>query len=146
MDVRLRPSLTRGRSTFTYYPNTVRIPEGAAPDLKNKSYTVTADVEIPEGGADGVLITQGGRFGGWGLLVLDGKPQFVHAFSNQPQHKYRVASNEALTPGAHTIKFDLRRGKKNQRPATSTDVAGGPPRHRRPHHAIKSSAMSVPAT
>ena len=108
MDVRLRPSLTRGRSTFTYYPNTVRVPEGAAPDLKNKSYTVTAEVEIPEGGADGVLITQGGRFGGWGMLVLDGKPQFVHAFSNQPQHKYRVASNEKLAPGTHTIKFDFK--------------------------------------
>jgi arylsulfatase len=108
MDVRLRPSLTRGRSTFTYYPNTVRIPEGAAPDLKNKSYTVTAEVEIPADGADGVLITQGGRFGGWGMLVLDGKPQFVHAFSNQPQHKYRVASNEKLAPGKHAIKFDFK--------------------------------------
>jgi arylsulfatase len=108
MDVRLRPSLTRGRSTFTYYPNTVRVPEGAAPDLKNKSYTVTAEVEIPADGADGVLITQGGRFGGWGMLVLDGKPQFVHAFSNQPQHKYRVASNEKLAPGKHAIKFDFK--------------------------------------
>ncbi len=108
MDVRLRPSLTRGRNTFTYHPNTVRVPEGAAPDLKNKSYTVTAEVEIPAGGADGVLITQGGRFGGWGMLVLDGKPQFVHAFSNQPQHKYRVASNESLAPGKHTIKFDFK--------------------------------------
>jgi arylsulfatase A-like enzyme len=108
MDVRLRPSLTRGRSTFTYYPNTVRVPEGAAPDLKNKSYTVTAEVEIPADGADGVLITQGGRFGGWGMILLDGKPQFVHAFSNQPQHKYRVASNEKLTPGKHAIKFDFK--------------------------------------
>jgi arylsulfatase A-like enzyme len=108
MDVRLRPSLTRGRSTFTYYPGTVRVPEGAAPDLKNKSYSVTAEVEIPSGGAEGVLITQGGRFGGWGMLVLDAKPQFVHAFSNQPQHKYRVASNEALAPGKHTIKFDFK--------------------------------------
>jgi arylsulfatase len=107
-DVRLRPSLTRGRSTFTYYPGTIRVPEGAAPDLKNKDYTVTADVEIPADGADGVLITQGGRFGGWGLLVLDGKPQFVHAFSNQPQHKYRVTSNEKLAPGTHTIKFNFK--------------------------------------
>jgi arylsulfatase len=107
-DVSIRPSLTRGRSTFTYYPGTIRVPEGAAPDLKNKSYTVTAEVEIPTAGADGVLITQGGRFGGWGMLVLDGKPQFVHAFSNQPQHKYRVASNERLTPGKHTIKLDFK--------------------------------------
>jgi arylsulfatase len=108
MDVRLRPSLTRGRSTFTYYPGTIRIPEGAAPDMKNKDFIVTADVEIPAGGADGVLITQGGRFGGWGLLLRDGKPEFDYAFSNQPQHKYRVTSNEKLSPGKHTIKFDFK--------------------------------------
>ncbi len=107
-DVRLRPSLTRGRNTFTYYPGTIRVPEGAAPDTKNKSYSVSADVDIPAGGASGVLATQGGRFGGWGLLVLDGKPVFVHAFSNQPQHKYRIASNERLTTGSHTVKFDLK--------------------------------------
>ena len=105
-DVRLRPSLTLGRSTFTYYPGTIRVPEGAAPDTKNKDYTVTAEVEIPAGGAEGVLITQGGRFGGWGLLIIDGKPEFDYAFSNQPQHKYRVVSNEKLAPGKHTIKFE----------------------------------------
>ncbi len=106
-DVRLRPSLTRGRDTFTYYPGTIRIPEGAAPDTKNKSFTVTAEVEIPAGGANGVLITQGGRFGGWALLIIDGKPQYVHAFSQQPQHKYRVASTEKLAPGKHTIHVDM---------------------------------------
>jgi len=80
MDVRLRPSLTRGRSTFTYYPGTIRVPEGTAPDLKFKDFTVTAEVEIPDGGAEGVLVTQGGRFGGWGFgksgtgtLSVDGK-------------------------------------------------------------------------
>ena len=107
-DVSIRPSLTRGRNTFTYYPGTIRIPEGTAPDIKNKSFTITAEVEIPEGGAEGVLVTQGGRFGGWGLLLMDGKPEFDYAFSNQPQHKYRVASNEKLAPGKHTIKFDFK--------------------------------------
>jgi arylsulfatase len=93
---------------FTYYPGTFRIPEGTAPDLKNKSYTVTAEVEIPQGGANGVLATQGGRFGGWGLLVIDSKPLFVHALSNQPQHKYKVASDQKLSPGKHTIEFDFK--------------------------------------
>jgi arylsulfatase len=106
-DVRIRPSLTRGRDTFTYYPGTFRVPEGSAPDLKNRSYAVSAEVEIPPGGAEGVLVTQGGRFGGWGLLVIDGKPEFVHAYSNQKQHKYRVASAERLPPGKHTIVFDF---------------------------------------
>jgi arylsulfatase len=107
-DVSIRPSLTRGRSTFTYYPGTIRVPEGAAPDVKNKDFTITAEVEIPEGGAEGVLVTQGGRFGGWGLLLLDGKPEFDYAFSNQHQHKYRVAANEKLAAGRHTLKFDLK--------------------------------------
>ncbi len=107
-DVRIRPSLTRGRSTFTYYPGTIRVPEGTAPDTKNKDFTITAEVELPDGGADGVLVTMGGRFGGWGLLIVDGKPRFDYAFSNQPQHKYRVASNEKLTPGKHTLKLDFK--------------------------------------
>jgi len=108
LDPATRPSLTRGRSVFTYYPGMVRIPEATAPNVRNKSYSVTADVEIPEGGASGVLVTQGGRFGGWGLLLLDGKPMFVHAFSNQEQHKYRVVSNQKLSPGKHTVRFDFK--------------------------------------
>ncbi len=118
LDPAIRPSLTRGRTVFTYYPGMIRIPEATAPDMKNKSYSVTAEVEIPTGGdatggdatggdATGVLVTQGGRFGGWGLLVLDGKPMFVHAFSNQEQHKYRIASPQKLSPGKHTVRFDF---------------------------------------
>ncbi|HJY82935.1 MAG TPA: arylsulfatase [Candidatus Binatia bacterium] len=108
IDPAIRPSLTRGRTVFTYYPGMIRIPEATAPDIKNKSYSVTAEVEVPDGGASGVLATQGGRFGGWGLLVLDGKPMFVHAFSNQEQHKYRVAANQKLSPGKHTLRFDFK--------------------------------------
>jgi arylsulfatase len=107
-DVRIRPSLTRGRNTFTYFPGTIRVPEGAAPDIKNKDFTVTAEVVIPEGGAEGVLVTQGGRFAGWGMLLMDGKPEFDYAFSQQLQHKYRIRSNDKLAPGKHTIKFDFK--------------------------------------
>jgi arylsulfatase len=105
-DVRLRPSLTRGRNTFTYFPGTIRVPEGAAPDTKNKDYTIMAEVEIPDGGADGVLVTQGGRFGGWAMLIVDGKPEFDYSFSNQPQDKYRIVSMDKLASGKHTIKLD----------------------------------------
>jgi arylsulfatase A-like enzyme len=108
LDPATRPSLTRGRTEFIYYPNMIRIPEGSAPDVKNKSFTMTAEVVIPEGGASGVLGTMGGRFGGWGLIVLDGKPAFAYAYSNQARHKYRVASSEALTAGKHTIVFDFK--------------------------------------
>src|SRR5262249_53055013 len=54
------------------------------------------------GGASGVLATQGGRFGGWGLLLLDGKPLFVHAFSNQEHHKYRIAARPNHSAPANT--------------------------------------------
>jgi arylsulfatase len=107
VDPAIRPSLTSGRATFTYYAGMIRIPEGSTPDLKNKSYVISADVEIPRGGANGVLATQGGRFGGWGLLVLDGKPMFVHALSNQKQHRYRISSPQTLAPGKHTIRFEF---------------------------------------
>jgi arylsulfatase len=106
-DPAIRPSLTRGRSKFTYYPGMIRIPEGTAPDVKNKSFKVTADVEIPDGGASGVLGTLGGRFGGWALLLLDGKPTFAYSFSNQPKHQYRAASPDKLAPGKHTITADF---------------------------------------
>jgi arylsulfatase A-like enzyme len=107
-DVRIRPSLTRGRDKFTYFPGTIRIPEGTAPDTKNKDYSITAEVETTASVADGVLITQGGRFGGFALMIRDGKPEFAYAFSNQKQDKYRVASKEKLAPGKHTLKVDCK--------------------------------------
>jgi len=82
----------------------IRIPEGSAPDFKNKSWTIAAELTIPEGGADGVLATMGGRFGGWALLVLDQKPLFAYAFSNQPDHKFRVASDQPLAAGNHVVR------------------------------------------
>jgi len=82
----------------------IRIPEGSAPDFKNKSWTIAADVTVPQGGADGVLATIGGRYGGWALLMQDSKPQFAYAFSNQPEHKYRVTSDQPLAPGNHIIR------------------------------------------
>jgi arylsulfatase A-like enzyme len=111
----LRPGFNAGRTDFTYYPGMIRIPEANAPDIKNKSFHISADVETPEGGADGILVTQGGRFGGWGLLVLDGKPMFAYAFSNQDGDKYpnqnksktRIAGGESLLPGKHIISFDF---------------------------------------
>ncbi|MBL8661052.1 MAG: arylsulfatase [Rhodospirillales bacterium] len=107
-DPSIRPSLTRGRTEFNYYPGMIRIPEGSAPDFKNKSWTVAAEISIPTGGASGILATIGGRFGGWALLLQDSKPEFVYALSNQPQHKFRIASDQAIPPGNHVVrvKFD----------------------------------------
>ncbi len=105
-DVSLRPSLTRGRDEFTYFPGLVRIPEGAAPDLKNKSYQIKAEVVIPKGGAEGMLLTHGGRFAGYGLYLLKGKPVFHYNLAGVA--RYSVAGKEALKPGKHTILFDFK--------------------------------------
>jgi arylsulfatase len=105
-DVSNRPSLTAGREEFTYYAGLVRIPEGAAPDTKNKSWQIRAEVEIPKGGAEGMLLTHGGRFSGWGLYVLKGKPVFCYNLAGVA--RYYVTGKEKLKPGKHTIAFDFK--------------------------------------
>jgi arylsulfatase len=106
-DPAIRPSLTRGRTEFTYYPGMIRIPEGSAPDFKNKSWAIAAEVAIPDNGASGVLATIGGRFGGWGLLMQDSKPEFAYALSNQPDHKFRIASDQPIPAGNHVVRFNF---------------------------------------
>ena len=86
-DVTLRPKLTLRRDSLVDYPGAVRISKRTAPDSKNRSFSVIADVVIRKGSAAGVLATQGGNFGGSGLYVDAGKPAFAYAHSNQPQHK-----------------------------------------------------------
>src|SRR5215470_17313244 len=115
MDPQTRPNFLRGKTEFTYYQGMFRIPEANSPDVHNKSFRVTADVEIPDNGAEGVLATQGGRFGGWAMLVLDGKPMFAYAYTNQDGEKYpkqrkdktRFAGADKIAPGKHTIVFDF---------------------------------------
>jgi len=104
-DVSIRPSLTRGRSVFTYHAGQTRIPEGTAPDLKNKSFKIGADVEIPAGGANGVIATQGGRFNGWGLYLLDGKPVFHYNLVGV--QRFTFAGRDKLAPGKHFILVDF---------------------------------------
>jgi arylsulfatase len=105
-DVNIRPSLTRGRDEFTYYPGLVRIPEGAAPDTKNKSWQIKAEVVIPKGGAEGMLLTHGGRFSGWGFYLLKGKPVFNYNLAGVAH--YNSAAKDKLAPGAHTIVYDFK--------------------------------------
>ena len=105
LDVSLRPSLTLGKTEYTYYDNMTRIPEGTAPDFKNKSYSIDVDVEIDKNGDDGVLVTQGGRFGGWALIVLDNKPMFIYNVANL--ERYEIASKEKLSPGKHKIRYEF---------------------------------------
>ena len=73
-----RPSAVAGRTEFTYSGEISGLPIGNAPNILGKSYSITADVEIPAGGAEGMLNTLGGRFGGYGLYLLKGKPVFTY--------------------------------------------------------------------
>jgi arylsulfatase A-like enzyme len=106
LDPAIRPSLTRGIETFKYTGPMVRIPEGASPDVKNKSFEINAIVEIPEQGAEGMIITQGGLFAGYGLYIEKNKPVFDYNFVGV--NHYTIASPEALTPGKHTITFTFK--------------------------------------
>jgi arylsulfatase len=107
-DTSIRPSLARGRNEFVYYSGMARIPEGSAPDFKNKSWTIAAEIEIPKGGASGVLATQGGRFGGWGIWLDESKPRFCSALSNQSKHKFVAKSEVPLAPGRHVVRVKFK--------------------------------------
>jgi len=104
-DPRLRPSLIAGRSDFTYYPGT-RIPEPSAANTKNTSHTITATVEVPQGGADGVLVAEGGAGGGYTLYVKDGKA--VYEYNYMAHERYKVASSEPLSPVPAVVRVDFR--------------------------------------
>jgi hypothetical protein len=74
--------------------------------LLNCSYTITADIEVPEGGAEGMLATSGGRFAGWGFYVLKGKPVFLWNILDLERHRWE--GPDALTPGKHSVEFDFK--------------------------------------
>jgi arylsulfatase A-like enzyme len=100
-----RPSATAGRAVFTYSGELAGLPVSDAPSVLNKSYTITADVEIPQGGSEGMIATLGGRFGGYGLYILKGKPIFTYNALDLVRFKWQ--GTEALAPGKHTIVFDF---------------------------------------
>ena len=101
-----RPSATAGRNVFTYSGEMSGLPDSDAPSILNKSYTITADVEIPQGGAEGMLATLGGRFGGYGFYLLKGKPVFLYNFLDL--ERFRWEGQQALAPGKHTLVFDFK--------------------------------------
>ena len=101
-----RPSSTAGRTVFTYSGESSGLPYSSAPDIVGKSYSITAAVEIPQGGAEGMINTLGGRAGGHGLYLLKGKPVFVYNFFNLERPRWEGPA--ALTPGKHTVVFDFK--------------------------------------
>ena len=101
-----RPNITAGKSVFTYSGELSGIPHGDAPSILDKSYTLTAEVDIPQGGAEGMLLTEGGRFGGYGLYLLKGKPVFTWDMLDLKRIRWEGA--DAITPGKHTVVFDFK--------------------------------------
>jgi arylsulfatase A-like enzyme len=101
-----RPSATAGRTLFTYTGQLAGVPVSDAPSILNKSYTITADVDVPQGGGEGMLATLGGRFGGYGLYLLKGKPVFTYNLVDI--ERFRWEGPDALAAGKHTIVFDFK--------------------------------------
>ncbi|NKX65524.1 arylsulfatase [Labrenzia sp. 5N] len=98
-----RPSVTKGRTVFTYTSGTVRVPEGSAAPAYQRSHTITADIEVSQEGASGVLIANGGSSAGYTLYLDGGVP--VYEFNFFGKERYRVAGETPLEPGTHSVKM-----------------------------------------
>jgi arylsulfatase A-like enzyme len=109
-----RPSAVAGRNVFTYTGENTGIPVGNAPSILDKDFTITAEVTIPHGGAEGMIVTLGGRFGGYGLYLLKGKPVFDYNLLDLTHYRWEGGPlghgllADALEPGKHTIVFDFK--------------------------------------
>ena len=100
-----RPNITAGRTEFVYKHPMVGLPQGDSPSILNSSYTFTADIEVPEGGAEGIMLTSGGRFGGYGFYLKDSKPVFLWNLVDLKRLRWE---GPALTQGQHTVTFDFK--------------------------------------
>lgn len=109
-----RPSGTAGRTEFTHVGENADIPIANAPSLLNRDYTIAAEITVPSGGAEGMIATMGGRFGGYGLYLLKGKPVFVYNLLNLKRYRWEGGvgaedwMGQSLSPGKHKIVFDFK--------------------------------------
>jgi arylsulfatase A-like enzyme len=121
-----RPSLAGNRKTYTYYPGQVALPNDAAPRVLNKSWTLTADIDVPEAGAEGMIVTHGGVTGGYGLYARDGRPVFVYNYLSL--ERFTFAGERPLPKGKVQLKVDFAyKGKAGERgkPAAVTMSVNG---------------------
>jgi arylsulfatase A-like enzyme len=101
-----RPNLNAGRTHFTWSGVMTGTPNSIAPSILNASYHFKADIDVPKNGAEGMLVTQGGRFAGYGFYLLKGKPIFVWNLFNLRLIRWK--GEEALSPGKHILEFDFK--------------------------------------
>jgi arylsulfatase A-like enzyme len=100
-----RPDLMAGRNSMVLAEGMTGMMEGVFVNVKNRSKTITAEIDVPQGVANGTIIAQGGRFGGWSLYVKDGVPAYGYNFLGLQQS--RIAASKPLPPGKATVKFDF---------------------------------------
>jgi hypothetical protein len=100
-----RPDLMAGRTTLMLYDGMTGMLENAFVNVKNRSSAITAEVEIPAGGASGVILAQAGRFGGWSLYFKDGRPAYAYNWIGR--ETYTVASTQTVAPGKAEVKLDF---------------------------------------
>jgi arylsulfatase A-like enzyme len=100
-----RPSLSGNRKTFTYYSGQIGLTNEAAPRILNRSWTLSADINIPDKGAEGMIVTDGGLEGGYGLYLQDGK--FIFVYNYLDVERYTIKSETKLPKGKVEIKIDL---------------------------------------
>lgn len=100
-----RPDLMAGRTSLTVYEGMIGMSENVFINIKNRSHTITAEVEIPRGGARGVILAQAGRFGGWSLYLKDGKPTYTYNFVGLK--RFTIAAKNPVPAGKATIRFEF---------------------------------------
>jgi arylsulfatase len=101
-----RPNLIRGRTSITYYPGTIALPDAASPPMCNKSWRITAEIETSDDKAEGMIITHGGLEGGYGLYLKEGKPTFVYNFLSV--ERITFAAKERLPAGKTSLIVDFK--------------------------------------
>lgn len=101
-----RPNITAGRKEFVYTRPMTGLPQGDSPSLLDASYTITADIDVPQGSAEGMILTSGGRFAGYGFYLLKGRPVFLWNMVDLERIKWE--GPDALSPGRHTVEFDFK--------------------------------------
>lgn len=109
-----RPGPAAGRKQFVYTGPSCCTQANAAPSILNRSFRITAVIEVRDAATNGMLVTQGGRFAGWGLYLKDGKPTFTMNLLNLERPKWQA--HDALQPGRHTVVFDFALEQKGEIP------------------------------
>ena len=111
-----KPMVTAPRDRYVYYPDTQSVPFFAAPRVLNRPHSITADLVIPTGGAEGVILSQGSGAGGYTLFIKDGRIQYAHNYVSRSVHK--VVADTPITPGKHEVRFEFE-------PTSPPDMAKG---------------------